>query len=127
MVANQLNAYKTAQKTTMSGRELEAAVLTKAALQLKECQDNWESVSRDQEELLKSLKYHQMVWSVLQAELAKNDNPLPKNIREDILSLSAFIDKRIFDIMAFPSKEKLSMIINFNLSIAAGLKAPSAV
>jgi flagellar protein FlaF len=111
-----------AQKTTMSGRELEAAVLTRVAQQLKECQDNWETVGQDQEELTKSLKYHQMVWSILQAELAKPDNLLPKKLREDILSLSAFMDKRIFEIMAFPSKEKLSIIIEINRSLAASLR-----
>ncbi len=52
----------------------------------------------------------------------EKDNPLPKELREDILSLSTFIDKRIIDIMAFPSPEKLTTIININMSLAFGLR-----
>jgi len=40
----------------------------------------------------------------------------------DILRLAAFIDKRIFEVMAFRSPEKLNIIININQNIAAGLR-----
>ena len=68
-----------------------------------------------------ALKYNQRIWTIFQAELLNPENPLPKQIRQDILSLSAFIDKRIFEVMAFPSPEKLNAIININLNLAAGL------
>jgi flagellar protein FlaF len=64
----------------------------------------------------------QLMGSTFQGELSKPDNPLPKKLREDILSLSAFIDKRTFDIMAYPRPEKLAIIININLNLAAGLR-----
>lgn len=121
MYANQLEAYKTVQKTTMSGREIEAAVLTKGAMLLKECQNVWED-NNINAKLDEALKYNQKIWSVFQSELARDDNPLPQEIRNNILSLSAFIDKRIFEIMAFPSSEKLEIIININLNLAAGLR-----
>ncbi len=35
-----LKAYDSVNKSTMSGRDVEAEVLTKAALKLKACQDN---------------------------------------------------------------------------------------
>ncbi len=38
MSAKQIDAYKTAQKAVMSGREIEASALTKAANILKEIQ-----------------------------------------------------------------------------------------
>jgi flagellar protein FlaF len=96
-------------------------VLTKAAKSLKECQANWEAADRN-DQLDKALKFNQLVWSIFQAELMKEDNPLPKELRQDILSLSAFIDRRIFDIMAYPAPEKLTAIININLNLAAGLR-----
>ena len=120
----QLEAYRTALKTTMSGREIEASVLTKAALMLKNCQKNWNSESR-RAKLEEALRFNQLIWSIFQGELIKVDNPLPKKLKEDILSLAAFIDKRIFDIMAYPSPEKLTSIININLNIAAGLRGLS--
>lgn len=125
MYANQLEAYRTVQKTTMSGREIEAAVLTKAAILLKDCQNKWNDDNRNAK-LDEALKYNQKIWSIFQSELANDDNPLPKDIRNNILSLSAFIDKRIFEVMAFPSSEKLDIIININLNLAAGLRGSSS-
>jgi flagellar protein FlaF len=121
MHAAHLEAYRDALKTTMSGREIEASVLTKAALMLKNCQENWDSENRNVK-LDEALKFNQLIWSIFQGELMKADNPLPKKLKEDILSLAAFIDKRLFDIMAYPLPEKLTLIININLSIAAGLQ-----
>lgn len=96
-------------------------MLTKGALMLQQCRNEWEAEDRD-ERLNAALKYNQMIWTVFQGELAKPENPLPKKLREDILSLALFIDKRIFEIMSYPAQEKLSAIININLNLAAGLK-----
>ncbi|MDA8083979.1 MAG: flagellar biosynthesis regulator FlaF [Nitrospiraceae bacterium] len=119
--ANQLDTYRTVQKTTMSGREIEAAALTKAALRLKDCQNNWEAEDRNSM-LAEALRLNQMVWTIFQSELAKEDNPLPKQLKQDILSLSIFIDKRIIEVLSDPLPEKLNIIIDINMNIAAGLR-----
>lgn len=119
---SQVETYKNAQKAGMSGRETEASVLMKAAMMLKICQENWDSTDRDAR-LDEALRFNQLIWSVFQSELVKEDNPLPKKLREDILSLGLFIDKRIFDVMAYPASEKLDVIINISLNLAAGLRA----
>lgn len=121
MYANQLETYRSVQKATMSDREIEASVLTKAAIKLKYCQDNWDAAEREAN-LDEALRFNQLMWSIFQGELSKPDNPMPKRLREDILSLSAFIDKRIFDIIAYPVPEKLAIIISINLNLAAGLR-----
>jgi len=119
-----LNAYRQVDRTTTSGRETEARVLTEAAQRLKKCQEHWGSARR--ETLLDdALRYNQKVWSLFQSELAQDTNPLPKKLRIDILRLAAFIDKRIFEIMAFPSPEKLNIVININQNLAAGLRGSS--
>jgi flagellar protein FlaF len=119
--SSQLDSYRTVQKTTISGRELEASVLTQAALRLTDCQKNWDAPDKDVK-LEEALTHNQRIWTIFQAELCKDDNPLPKKLREDILSLSVFIDKRTLDIMAFPEPAKLTMLINIDLNIAAGLR-----
>lgn len=120
--AQQLEAYQTVQRTTeSSSRELEALVLTKAALKLAEIQNNWDCPDRD-EKLDEALRHNQLIWSLFQGELMKENNPLPKELKQDILSLSAFIDKRIFEIMANPAPERLGVIIKLNLNLAAGLR-----
>ncbi len=118
--------YEQQSKDFMSPRELEASVLSKAALKLKNCQDKWDSPEREKM-LDEAIRYNQKVWSFFQSELSMPDNPLPKNMREDILNLSLFIDKRLFEVMAYPQDPaKLDIVININLNIAAGLRtAPS--
>jgi len=119
--SNPLEAYKTVDKTTMSGRETEARVLTQAALKLKYCQDNWEAEGRD-DKLDEALKYTQRIWTIFQGELSKQDNPLPRQLKINLLQLSSFIDKRIFETMSYPSPDKLTAVININTNIAAGLR-----
>lgn len=125
MYRTQLEAYRTVQKTTMNGRDIEASVLTKAAQMIKECQQNWDSEDRETK-LDVALRYNQKIWSIFQAELSKPDNPLPQKLREELLSLSIFIDKRTFEVMAFPSPDKLTVLVNININIAAGLREAPA-
>ena len=121
MQSTQIETYRNVHKMTLTGRELEAAVLTKAAQKLTLCQNNWEASDRE-EKLDEALKYNQKIWTLFQSELSDPKNPLPKKLKEDLLSLSSFIDRRIFDILSFPSPEKLNAIINININIAAGLR-----
>ena len=121
MYNNALNAYKSIEKATVSGRETEARVLTEAALKLRVCQKRWDNNDRN-EMLDEALKYNQRIWTIVQSELGKEDNPLPGNIKHDLLRLSGFIDKRIFEVMAFPEPEKLDILIRINENIAAGLR-----
>jgi flagellar protein FlaF len=116
-----VKSYQSVDKETMSGRETEARVLTQAALKLIDCQKNWDAPDH-KARLDAALKYNQRIWSIFQVEMTKPDNPLPDQIKQNILLLSRFIDKRIFDIMAFPEKEKLNIITKINQNIAAGLR-----
>jgi flagellar protein FlaF len=116
-----MNAYRKVEQETLSGRDVEAMVLVKAANKLKECQDNWESAVRDKK-LDESLKFNQLIWSIFQSELEAEDNPLPKPMRVNLLRLSAFIDGRSLETLAYPASEKLTILININRNIAAGLR-----
>lgn len=116
-----MKSYQSVDKETMSGRETEARVLTQAALKLMDCQRNWNAPDR-KTRLESALKYNQRIWSIFQVEMTKSDNPLPDSIKVNILALGRFIDKRIFDLMAFPEVEKLNIIIKINQNIAAGLR-----
>ena len=127
MYSNALKAYESVDRTTMSGRETEARVLTQAALKLKSCRDSWHAEGRE-EKLAEALKYTQRIWSIFQAELSNKENPLPRQVKLNLLRLASFIDQRIFETMAFPTPEKLTAIIDINYNIAAGLRnAPADV
>ena len=126
MYSSPLQAYESVNQTTMSGREIEAAVLTKAARKLRECQQNWKQADRDQR-LNEALKYNQLVWSIFQEELKKEPNPLGRQLRANLLRLSALVDRQIFEAMGDPTPEKLDMVIEINDNIAAGLRERSGV
>jgi flagellar protein FlaF len=125
MHADAVKSYESVNKLTMSGREVEAAVLTKAARKLKQCRENWEQSGREKS-LEEALKYNQRVWSILQGELSRENHPLPRQLRRDLLRLSAYIDRRILETLAHPSPEKLAIVIRINENIAAGLRGSPA-
>lgn len=122
MFQNKVNVYQDNQQEQLSGRALEAHILTKAALRLKQCQQKWETPERAKL-LDEAVRYNQKIWSLFQSELSVPENPLPRELRQDILNLSLYIDKRLFEVLAFPHPEKLNIVIDINLNIAAGLRA----
>jgi flagellar biosynthesis activator protein FlaF len=121
-----LNAYRQTVAVTSSGRDLEAHVLTKAAHSLKECQIHWGDEDH-RERLDVALRTIQKIWTIFQSDLASDENPLPQEVKNNLITLSLFIDKRVFEIMASPTPEKLDSIININLNIAEGLRGSSYV
>ncbi len=121
-----INTYKTVAKTTtVSGRETEARVLTEGANKLRQCQQHWQSPQRA-DLLDEALRYNQRIWTIFQAELVKEDNPLPQTIKLDMFRLSRFVDKRIFEVMGTPDPQKLDILIKINENIAEGLRSSVA-
>jgi flagellar protein FlaF len=121
MFPDPLKAYHDVEKASLSGRELEAHALTKAALFLQAVRDGWDEPGLE-ERLEEALRYNQRLWTIFQSEATREDNPLPDDIKSNILTLSVFIDKRTFDILAFPAKQKLDILISINRNIAEGLR-----
>ena len=121
MHSSQVEVYNRAQISALSDREAEATVLIKAAAMMKHVQSHWSAPERDGS-LEKALRYNQRLWTFFQVALLDEKNPLPQQIRENVLRLSAFIDRRIFETLAYPTPEKLDILININTNIAAGLK-----
>jgi len=120
-------AYATVEKISASGRQLEASALFRVARSLQLAHDQWGRPGAEAK-LDEALKQNQRLWTFFQAELSAPDNPLPPDLKVRLLSLIEFIDKRTFDLMAFPAKEKIPVLININRNIAAGLAAnPSGV
>jgi flagellar protein FlaF len=121
MHSSQAEVYGRAQVSALSDRDAESAVLMKAAAMMKHVQSHWSAPDRDTA-LERSLRYNQRLWTFFQVALLDESNPLPREIRENILRLSAFIDRRIFETLAYPTAEKLDILININTNVAAGLK-----
>lgn len=75
----------------------------------------------DRRKLREALRLNLRIWTIIQAEQAVGDNPLPTGMRQNILTLCKFIDQRTADVMTEPTPEKVVALIDINRNIAAGL------
>jgi flagellar protein FlaF len=120
MFASARRTYESGSRAAPSTRELEAAALYKAARQLEACRRDWDGPGHAQR-LEEALRYNQRLWTFFQSEMASDDCVLPRELRLNLLHLSAFVDKRTFEVMAAPSPDGLQALIAIDRNIAAGL------
>lgn len=100
-------------------RATEAWALTEAARRMSLAQKPEVS----DEELLGAVRLNWRLWTIFQAELASPECPLPIEMRQDMLSLCNFIDKRTVEIISDVDRAKIDVLININRQIASGLFA----
>jgi flagellar protein FlaF len=116
------NAYAAASKAAQnvqSPRELEAGLLLKAAARLQSISDDWDGRSG---ELDGALTYNRKLWTLLVSAVIAEDNPLPVEIKRNILGLANFIFNQTFRIAAAPAPAGLGVLVHINRDIAAGLR-----
>jgi flagellar protein FlaF len=123
MQHNALRAYQTVENATLSPRDLEASVLTRSAARLQSVITNWDTTQNRREVLGDALTYNQRLWTIFQAELLESDNPMPDEIKQNLLALSVFVDKRTFEILMSQDPQKINILIEINRNIAAGLQS----
>jgi flagellar protein FlaF len=113
------NAYAQAAKFAQPPRELEAALLLKAAFKLQSLIDDWTKAGT---ELKPALTYNGRIWSILATSATEPTNPLPPAIKQSIAQLAVVIFQRIFDVSEDPSADKLNLLVRINRDVAAGLR-----
>lgn len=116
------NAYAAAARSaqnTASPRELEASLLLKAGVRLQAIVDDWAGRSRELDE---ALTYNRKLWTLLVSAVIAEDNPLPVDIKRNILSLANFIFNHTFRVAANPGPAALTVLVDINRDIAAGLR-----
>lgn len=113
-------AYQQVGKQTINPRLLEANLLSRAAGQLQRVRDEWD-VSRH--ELGSALAFNRKLWTVFLGSVTGEESTLPKSLRENIANLGLFVMKQTMTIQAEPAPGKLTVLININREIAAGLRA----
>jgi flagellar protein FlaF len=112
-------AYQQTAKISANPSELEAQLLSKAAAKLIHIQKNWVG---SEKELYPALTYNRKLWSIFLSSVATEDNPLPKEIKENIANLGLFVLNHTMRVQTSPNPEKLDVLININRDIAAGLR-----
>jgi flagellar biosynthesis activator protein FlaF len=112
-------AYAKTAIETAPPRELEAALLLKAAAKLQAVRDSW----RDKPaELQEAVQYNRKLWTILIDALNRHDNQLPPSTRDNLLRLGVYILAESFTLMTAPKPQHLDGIIKINRGVAAGLR-----
>ena len=116
-------AYSKVAQATQPPRELEAAILLKAATRLQAIRDDWDGRRR---ELFDALTYNRKLWTILVTSATEPDNPLPAGIKQNVANLGIFIFNHTLAVMTQPAPERLGILITINREIAAGLRTQPA-
>lgn len=98
-------------------REMDAAAFSQAAYVL----DQAKQKPSDTDFCEKALKYNQLLWSVIQVDVAEDKNDLPDELKANLMSLSLFVDRQTTKALADPSDELFDSLISINLNISEGL------
>jgi flagellar protein FlbT len=112
-------AYAKVAKETAPPRELEAILLLKAAAKLQAIHDAW---PQKPPEFQGALLYNRKLWTVLLDSVNRDDNQLPKPVRNNLVQLGMFVMSETFAAMTKPTLNQLKAMIKVNRGIATGLR-----
>ena len=115
-------AYQQTAKVVESPRQRESALLMKAAAGLQKVKDEWETST--QEELRSALTFNRKLWTIFMSAVTQEDSPLPAEIRQNIANLGMFVMNQTREILyeGVPQAEQLTVLVQLNRQIAAGLR-----
>ncbi len=92
-----------------------------ALLELARRLEGLKKTPTDKKEIMRIVRMNWQVWTIFQSALLDPDNPLPIEIRSNLLNLANFIDRRSVDVLAMPSIEKIDILVHINRNIGSGL------
>ncbi|MEM8812288.1 MAG: flagellar biosynthesis regulator FlaF [Pseudomonadota bacterium] len=102
---------------TANPREVEAQLLLKAAARLEASR----TANADVQTARDAITYNRKLWTVFASSIARPENPLPQEIKQNIGSLAVFILGHSMEAFSRPEPEKLEPLVAINRQIAAGL------
>lgn len=114
--SNKSQAYRSSQRLGTNARNTEAQALLETARRLDAALGG-----DDRDAYRAALRLNWRLWTIIQADVASEESELPDEIRQNILSLSVFIDRHTVNALAEPAGRKLRVLIDINRNIAAGL------
>ncbi len=120
-----------------SGREVESWALLELAKRLDRArkeqeQEQGQGQKKKQEQekdastlaspLSEVVRLNWRAWTIIQSSLLDESNPLSPELRGDLLTLCAFIDKHSTQLLSSPSAEKVQILIDINMHLGQGLR-----
>ena len=115
-------AYHQTTKAVETPRERESALLMKAAAGLQRVKDEWETSTAD--DLRAALGFNRKLWTIFMSAVTQEDNPLPREIRQNIANLGMFVMNQTREMLyeGQPTPEQITVLVQLNRQIAAGLR-----
>jgi flagellar protein FlaF len=122
---NAAKTYATNAQQTGNPRELEAQLLMRAAAKLQAVHDG--SLVKS-EEVVSAIRYNRRLWTVFGGSVGRPENPLPRDVKQNLANLANFIVKHsmTLETSTESSVGRVGVLININREIAAGLRAQAA-
>ena len=111
-------AYTKTANEIAPPRELEAGLLLNAAAKLQAVHDKWPEKPAD---LNEALLFNRRLWTILIDAVMRDDNKLPRPVRDNLKKLGMFVMNETFAAMTKPTPNQLKAMIKVNRGIAAGL------
>src|SRR3954466_4046132 len=71
--------------------------------------------------LREALILNQRLWTIFQTSMSEPDCPLPREIRDNVLTLSMMVDRQILQRLGDLDGSKLQPILDINRCVAEGL------
>lgn len=112
-------AYTRTANGTTAPRDLEANLLSRSAARLQRVREGWDE---HREELGQALTFNRRLWNIFLTSVTREDNPLPRAIKQNVANLGLFVMNHTLETQAAPSAQKLDVLININQQLAAGLR-----
>ena len=69
----------------------------------------------------RALLFNRRLWSIFMSAAQTDENPHPKEVRQNIANIGVFVMKQTVDMQMNPDPAKLKSLIDINCNIAAGL------
>lgn len=109
---------KSYQQTPVEGNptQTEAWALSQAALRMLRAVEGG-----NVDEISSAVRLNWRLWTIFQSDLLAQDCPVPVEIRNNMLSLAAFVDKQTLAFMGDKDVSKVDVLINIDRELAMGM------
>ena len=120
--SNEASQNDDASNKTTDPRQVEVFALREIAQRMTAAQ----RPETSEDDMLQVVRLNWRLWTIFQVSMLDADCPLPAELRNNILSLSNFVDKHSAEIIAAPAASKLAVLIRLNHDLADGLSGADA-
>ena len=122
--AMRVNPYEEADRLSVEGagsREVESWALLELAKRLDRVRKE-QKQTKDPAALSEIVRLNWRAWTIIQSSLLDESNPLSPELRGDLLTLCAFIDKHSTQLLSSPDASRVQILIDINMHLGQGLR-----